>query len=729
MGKSRAIDSLTTATPAAARAAIAAWMESGREPARLGSVELEPHQLEAVSRLRNAIREFGGALNCDPVGTGKTFTALALAAGYRRPLVVAPAVLRMMWEQASERANVSVDFVSHEALSRSAAPGRSPDFVIVDEAHNARNQATRRYRSLASTMSGADAVFLTATPVHNQRADLVALISLFLGRRAETLTDAEIGRITVRREKSGISARSVIPRVAAVEWLDAPDNESIPQGILTIPPPLPLRDGGDGGALVLNSLVRQWASSDAALRGGLVRRRQRAVAMLSALESGVWPTRAELESWTFGEDSVQLGFAELLAEAVLAPAALLEAVRAHYDGVCRILRGLSAPSERDLAMAEAIRRLRETHDGSRIVAFSQYQDTVMAIFRALAPYGHVAALSGSGGIVSGGSITRREVLARFAPEASGASQPGLAENVSLLLTTDLLSEGVNLQDAAVVVHIDLPWTPARIEQRTGRLARMGSRHNRVYAYAFRPPASADRIVRIQRILDLKQRESEVVRDSPRTVEALLARIRSWLTHSGIPGGAIASAVVAPCAGFIAVCATGGAPEMVGSIGDRMGDDPQLLLRCAELAEGAPAHVEHAALDNAISAIESHFAIAEALAGVVTRSPSDATGRLLRRIASIVTRARPTDRPRISAIANDVRTTLLGRNGAHFELELARIASAATNDNELLETLASVQHSLHHARSEARCTRVSAIILFVPPAAARAVSNHARAGRT
>jgi len=65
-----------------------------------------------------------------------------------------------------------------------------------------------------------------------------------------------------------------------------------------------------------------------------------------------------------------------------------------------------------------------------------------------------------------------------------------ADRIDLLLSTDLLSEGVNLQDAEVVVHLDIPWTAARLEQRVGRLARMGSKHSTVTVYLIRPPASA-----------------------------------------------------------------------------------------------------------------------------------------------------------------------------------------------------------------------------------------------
>ncbi|MGH7689279.1 MAG: helicase-related protein, partial [Gemmatimonadaceae bacterium] len=75
-----------------------------------------------------------------------------------------------------------------------------------------------------------------------------------------------------------------------------------------------------------------------------------------------------------------------------------------------------------------------------------------------------------------------------------------AHRVTMLITTDLLSEGVNLQEANVVVHADLPWSPARAEQRVGRVRRLTSPHDRVFVYAFRPPASADHLLHLERRL-------------------------------------------------------------------------------------------------------------------------------------------------------------------------------------------------------------------------------------
>src|SRR6185295_10879772 len=106
--------------------------------------------------------------------------------------------------------------------------------------------------------------------------------------------------------------------------------------------------------------------------------------------------------------------------------------------------------------------IRRTHPSVPIVAFSQYATTVAGLFRVMRRRPHIAMLTGNGARVAGGSITRHEAISRFAPRASGAPAAREAERIDLLLTTDLLSEGVNLQDAGVVVHLDLPWTPARL---------------------------------------------------------------------------------------------------------------------------------------------------------------------------------------------------------------------------------------------------------------------------
>ena len=493
----------------AVRAAIArALLEESPASLTLGEVELAPHQRDAVARLRTIMARSGGALLADAVGLGKTYVALALAREAERPLIVAPAALREMWTGAMARAAVDAPLVTVQRLSGGSLAVPAPDLVIVDEAHHFRNPATLRYARLAELTRRARVLLLTATPIHNADRDLATLLALFLGSAATDLPPAELARCIVRRERAADSAWQVpAPVVSPPRWIALPAEDDLLHALASLPPPIPPSDGDDAGALLLFSLLRQWGSSHGALAAALRRRLARCTALVQSLEEGRYPTHAELTAWRFAEDAVQLAFPALVA-ATLAPevATLLARVREHEAAVRAVLGRLdeSGPvAAADAARAERLRELRDAHPGEKIVAFSQFADTIDALFRALRATPGVAALAGRGARVAGGTLSRGEVLRRFAPRAHDAPPPPRADAVDLLLTTDLLSEGVNLQDASVVVHLDLPWTPARLEQRVGRVARPGAARDRVAVYAFAPPATAERVLAVERRLRAK----------------------------------------------------------------------------------------------------------------------------------------------------------------------------------------------------------------------------------
>lgn len=76
-----------------------------------------------------------------------------------------------------------------------------------------------------------------------------------------------------------------------------------------------------------------------------------------------------------------------------------------------------------------------------------------------------------------------EKVKRFAPKANNYATD---EPLDVLIATDVLSEGLNLQDANVVVNYDLHWTPVKLIQRIGRIDRIGSEHDEIYIYNFFP---------------------------------------------------------------------------------------------------------------------------------------------------------------------------------------------------------------------------------------------------
>lgn len=472
-------------------------------PSRIGSVTLLPHQREGVDRVRRIVDRHGGALLCDAVGVGKTYIALAVASAFERCTVVAPAVLREMWSQAIAAAGVDATIISVESLGRRRSRIPAAGFVIVDEAHHLRNPATRRYDAAARLCASARTLLLTATPLHNTRRDLAALVALFAGVRAHAWTDEELASVVVRRDQSAAPARGM-PRVEhAPVCTVASGDERILDELLALPPPVPPADGGDAGPLVAHSLVRQWASSSAALASALRRRIARGRALLAALDDGRYPSRAELREWICTEESVQLAFTQMLVASPATDPALRVALNAHVDALTAVLRRVDADDSGDRERVRLVRDICARHPGARVVAFTCYQDTAEALYRALRTHTRAALLTARGGVVAGGNLSRDETLARFAPGASGARRIAATERIELLITTDLLSEGVNLQDASVAVHLDLPWTSARLGQRVGRIARLGSGHDVVTVYTFRPPSRAEAIVHTAQIIQRK----------------------------------------------------------------------------------------------------------------------------------------------------------------------------------------------------------------------------------
>lgn len=721
---------IRVATLGEARAFIAALMLDHRDEGapRVGAVSLWPHQRSAIARLRAAIAEFGGALLADDVGTGKTFVALAIAAGYEAPLVVAPAALRATWRAASARAGIAVTFVSFEALSRGAANREAPsaadhDFVIVDEAHHARNPLAKRYGALASLITGAPALLLTATPIHNRRADLLALLALFRGTAAEAMDDAGLARCVVRRSRGVLADTARLPAVRGPIAIACDTADDVPAAILALPPPVPAADAGTAAALVAITLLRQWSSSQGAFLAALRRRIAGAHALASTLERGHWPTRAELAAWTLGDDAQQVVMTELLAPpqpAMHTPAAARElrhAVAAHLDGL-RALRTLaSADAGLDRRRARALRDVWHAHPAARSIAFSQFAHTVDAYWRELRLEPRVCALTAAGGRVAGGGVNRAEALGGF---ASGRCPPE-AERIDALLVTDLASEGLDLQEASVLIHLDLPWTPARLEQRVGRIVRPGSPYDLVHVYEMESPVSAAAMLGIRRrlgeklaaaratlgmvmpdlgVADIAPRAAIAAPHAAEEVERILAL---WCPagppDSRRPGPASGPAVVAvaasPYSAWLAVV-DDGQPRLVAALGDELSDRPALVASVAVLID--------ASLPDDAESSRSDTIVGDAIAGLTlwleSRRASSLAGvadipivRVRRRALAAVARFAATpasERARGVASARGALAAASRPLGASRERDLRALpADGTTGDSELLAAVAAL----------------------------------------
>lgn len=329
-------------------------------------------------------------------------------------------------------------------------------------------------------------------------------------------------------------------------------------------------------------LVRQWVSSSAALLGALKRRIARSHALIAALDAGRYPTRAELQGWVFAEDTLQLAFPELLPVADSAVPELRRAVAAHLQGLQVLTREVSMTRAGDQSRADFVREVMGAHIGEKVVVFTSYKETASALYRSLSHIGGIALMTSAGGTVAGGTLTRRETLERFAPDACSVTRPAKRDDIRVLLTTDLLSEGVNLQDASVVVHMDVPWTAARLEQRIGRVARLGSRHATVTSYALRPSDCTEALLHMVELVENKatvarrligtattdaQTEVDPQPGPVELAEAARAILAEWLirgaaSRTAHPLVTMVAAVRCDHPGALAACMVSDIPQLV-----------------------------------------------------------------------------------------------------------------------------------------------------------------------
>ena len=696
--------------------------------ASVGQVTLHPHQVEAVRQIEILLAENGGALLADDVGLGKTYTALAVARR-RRALVVAPAGIRDAWHAVAHAMRVAVEFVSVEALSRGRPrSGERFDLVIVDEAHHLRNPETRRFMAVRELCGEAGVLLLSATPVQNSERDLRVVLSLFLGELARALPVDALSRYVIRRTAPDLPSigHAMLPMTAPPVWMAPVADEDCLDRILALPPPLPPRDGGTAGALMGYSLVRQWASSRAALLAALRRRLARGLSMADALRSGRLPGVRELTAWAYADGAQQLSFPELVVTAtdVRDTGALLHQVEHHVAGVRDLLEWLRVTPDPDVCRASRLRDVLRGHPGCRVVAFSEHTATVSALYSHLVATERVALMTHSGGRVAGGPMTRRELLARFAPATSLRPE---CERIDLLLTTDVLSEGVGLHDANVVVHLDLAWNPARLSQRVGRVRRMGATHDRAHVYLMPPPVPADRLLHMEERLRRKLADAgrtvgiagqiipgaanESERPAAEREQRIVAVLRSWQQLEP-RAGPVVGVVRAACEGALVVLADGDHRSLLSCVGGHVTDARDAIATIVEAACGDDAGDIPPGCLEALATRVQRWADRRRLCDVIDISAlrmARSRRALLHRVDGISRRTPRHAQPRLAPLVRAVRATATATLSAGAERVLDELARAPLADEAWLHAVG--QFAELHARERRGEARVEAVLLL------------------
>jgi superfamily II DNA or RNA helicase len=488
---------------------------------------LAPHQVPAAERLTAIIARHGGALLADEVGLGKSYVALAVALARGEPFtLVVPAVLVPQWRALLDRFGIhETPIITHESLSiRPVRPSARPPVacVVVDEAHRFRNPDTNRYGALARLVVGSRVLLVTATPVHNRVADLLHLLRLFLRDHALAALGVPSLRAAARRDADTSLAQAAVARVIVARSRERVQSgydggpvamvfpRSTTEAVRAGPASDPLlaeltagvaglRAGGGAAPLLRLMLLRRLSSSLAAFRAALIRHEAYLDLATRAATEGRALTPREFQRCfpRAAESDIQLVLFPLLLE----PSAESREPLAQDRRILSRLRVLLARAPAGDGKADALERLLAARPGKTIV-FTDAQPTARYLMQRLR-HRRVAAVFGHVGRFATGDAARGDVLRAFAPQAQGGPQPPRALETDVLIATDLLSEGLNLQDAERVVHYDLPWSPARLAQRVGRIDRLGSLHRSITTFTFLPPPSLARALEIEERLATK----------------------------------------------------------------------------------------------------------------------------------------------------------------------------------------------------------------------------------
>lgn len=535
-----------------------------------GFEDLYSFQKVAIMQAVSTLSDYGGVFISDVVGLGKTFIGAGLLKQLgQRALILSPAGLTEMWERFVENFGVDAQVLSQGMLYRGVFdeqshlyPYRDRPVVLIDESHNFRNDDTEKYKELLPFLNGKKVILMTATPQNTSVWNIYHQIKLFhqseenifpvegtslytLFRQAdndEFKLQELLKYILIRRTRAHIQAyyqaeddvNLVFPqrRPETVAYDIGDLYADLYDRILDLLNQLTyarynlwpyVRSGKQQAHPYIDlrrvmgtlhifhkiSLFRRLESSIAAFRqsvDNLLRVHRRFLSIIE--EQNIIPAGEEIQDRIYRYDKQQLAdyleampeqpyrsedfHLDRLTDDLRHDIQVLEAIQAHLQTI---------PATRDPkydAMVRQIQALQE--ETPKVLIFSEFADTVAYLYNRLSQdFQRV-------GMATGSTDNLLDRIGAFAPQAN---QYHGERRIDIMVATDVLSEGHNLQDCSAIVNYDLHWNPVRLIQRAGRVDRIGSEADVIHVRNFLPVDRVEEEINIRKIL--KRRIAEIHR--------------------------------------------------------------------------------------------------------------------------------------------------------------------------------------------------------------------------
>ncbi|MFH1619338.1 MAG: DEAD/DEAH box helicase [bacterium] len=472
----------------------------------LRNIESYAYQTETAIRVLR--RYQGRALLCDEVGLGKTIEAGIVLKEYvmrglvKKALILTPPGLVRQWKEEMS-SKFGLDFITHEdepfreagekawatfpfIIASINYAKRQPhsenihrihyDLVLVDEAHHLRNRTSVAWQ-FVNALDKKYILLLTATPVQNDLEELFNLITILKPGQLDTLRNfkkefvekgdprkpknteklqALLSDCMVRNTRSQID-RSLPPRRAHTVKLkfSAPEEalyNQVAEFLRSLYPASfqqkPSQTGGEfADAAEPEGGISEVPSADMLLPQATAP----AVKTMGKKVQGV--NKIVIQTLQRELGSSPAAFAET-AKNILNNPKLAPEIRTFFNDVRQ-----KAVNIGNTAKGTALLSLLRSLEGEKAVVFTHYRKTLETLHNVLAANGIPC------GVYHGGLSTAEK----------DAAVRDFQDNLPVLLSTEAGGEGRNLQFCRTLINYDLPYNPMRIEQRVGRIHRIGQK--------------------------------------------------------------------------------------------------------------------------------------------------------------------------------------------------------------------------------------------------------------
>lgn len=531
--------------------------------------DLYPFQKVAIMQAYDWVQKYNGLFVADVVGLGKTFIGAGLLKQLnRRALIISPPGIVDMWEKFAEKFEIDAKVISRGMIYRGVYDKNSPlwpyrerELILIDESHHFRNSDTKMYHELQPFLANKKVILQTATPQNTSAWNIYNQLKLFhqseeniFPNRYEEPHIRNLFRKVERREYHlpDFLKHMVIRRTRKHIKQFYSDGEfkiEFPQRQLettTYNINETYNQLYDEIRLTLRKLTYarydlwSYVKEDKREVEPYVQLKKvigtlkvfHKINLFKRLESSIYAFKQSIGNML----AIHEKFLEIIEGKNVVPAGRLiqdriyryelsdiwdqiEELTKEYKSQDFYIDKLRSDLKSDIAifrkvkidlrlipedsdakydeLLDQIEDLRNKNGQEKILIFSEYADTVDYLYSRLEQaYENTAK-------AHGGTSGNAHKIEAFAPIANGYEGNDV---IDLMVASDVLSEGHNLQDCSTVINYDLHWNPVRLIQRAGRVDRIGSQADTIYVRNFLPVDEVEEEINIKRILKRRIKE-------------------------------------------------------------------------------------------------------------------------------------------------------------------------------------------------------------------------------